>query len=289
MSSIRADIGPLSALFAFEAAGRLGSFTRAAGELGVTQAAVSKQITTLEERLGLRLFIRRARHVELSPAGSELFVTTTAALASIARTMRELQAADRPPLTIALSIAMSQFWLMPILPDFTARHPDIPLRILSQDDLEGVAADIVIRFAAQEVPGALRLFEAEVMAMASPRFLERHPLRGAADVLAAPLIHYDTPDRSWIGWREWAAHAGLAPARTPRALSVSRYQDALIAALRDQGVMLTWGFLGRPLIAGGDLVPVPGPRIPAPGAFYLSTRTPERDGVRAVVDWLRRL
>jgi DNA-binding transcriptional LysR family regulator len=289
MPSIRADVGPLATLFAFEAAGRLGSFTRAADELGVTQAAVSKQVAALEQRLGRKLFVRRARHIELTPAGGELFETTSAALASVARAMREIQALDHAPLTIALSIAMSQFWLMPILPEFTDRHPDIRLRILSQDDLSNLSgADIVISFQTDPGPDDIRLFGGEIVAMASPGFLRAHRIATAADLLTTPRIQYDTPNRSWISWAEWASHARLDPPRpSSHALSVSRYQDALLAAIRDQGAVLAWSFDGEIPFPNGELVLVPGPRIPAPGAFFLSVADPSRPGVREVVGWLR--
>lgn len=290
MSSIRSDIGYLAWLFAFEAAGRLGSFTRAAAELGVTQAAVSKQIVALEDRLGQRLFHRRPRHVELTPAGQELFATTTFALGAIARTMRDLRRVEDPPLTIALSIPLSQFWLMPRLAEFTAAQPQIPVRIIAQDDPATVrGADVHLRydmFDAAPPAGARRLFGATVMAMASPQFLERHRLATPADVIAAPLIHYDAPDRSWITWRDWAAHCGLAPGPLRPALSVSRYQDALIAAQQHQGIVLVWCIDGRPLVAEGHLLATPGRPLPAPGAFYLHGGDRQRPGLQLLTDWL---
>jgi LysR family glycine cleavage system transcriptional activator len=214
MPSIRADVGPLATLFAFEAAGRLGSFTRAADELGVTQAAVSKQVAALEQRLGRKLFVRRARHIELTPAGGELFATTSAALASVARAMREIQALDHAPLTIALSIAMSQFWLMPILPEFTDRHPDIRLRILSQDDLSNLSgADIVISFQTDPGPDDIRLFGGEIVAMASPGFLRAHRIATAADLLTTTQdsIRHPEPELDFLGGMGIPCPAGSAP------------------------------------------------------------------------------
>lgn len=289
MSSLRAEIGPLSTLFAFEASGRLGSFTRAAEELGVTQAAVSKQVAALEQRLGRKLFVRHARHIELTPAGNQLFATTSSALRSVAKAIREIEALDHRPLTIALSIAMSQFWLMPILPEFIDRHPDIKLRILSQDDLSHVSgADILLSFQTDPGPSDIRLFEGEVVAMASPGFLKAHKVQTAADLLNLPRIQYDTPNRSWIGWVEWASHAGLDPPRpSSHGLSVSRYQDALLAAMRDQGAVLAWSFDGQMPFPNGELTILPGPRVPAPGAFFLSLADPKRPGVAEVVRWLR--
>lgn len=289
MSSIRSEIGNLSTLFAFEAAGRLGSFTRAALELGVTQAAISKQIGLLEDRMEQPLFLRMPREVVLTAAGRELLETTSISLNAIAKTMRDLRSVKHIPLTIALSIPMSQFWLMPRLPDFTQAHPDIPLRILSQDDLNGAQdADIIIQFYGGPTPplGAMHMFDGEVAAMASPTFLTKHAIITPGDVLNAPLIHYDTPDRNWISWREWASASNLPVTRAIPALSLNRYQDALIAAARNQGAVLAWYLRGKPLIPDGALVPAPGPRIPAPGAFYLTVLRPDRAGAQTVANWL---
>lgn len=290
MASLRSDIGYLAWLFAFEAAGRLSSFTRAAQELGVTQAAVSKQILALEAHLGQKLFHRKARQIELTGAGRELLATTSLALGAIARTMRDLQQAQDGPLTVALSIPLSQYWLMPRLPDFTARHPDISIRIIAQDEPQkALDADLLVVFASADDPlvtGAQRLFGATVIAMASQEFLQAHPLHTISDVLHAPLIHHDAPDSSWLTWRDWAHHAG-ADARSLRpTLSVSRYEDAVIAAQRHQGVVLVWCIEGQTLPTEGGLHPVPGPAMAAPGAIHLVVRDRSRPGIEELIAWL---
>lgn len=290
MPSLRSDIGYLAWLFAFEAAGRHLGFTRAAEELGVTQAAVSKQIVALEAHLGRKLFHRRARGVELTVAGRELLDTTSYALGAIARTMRDLRDARDGPLTVALSIPLSQYWLMPRLSDFTARHSGIAIRIIAQDEPEKAPdADLQVVFAQADnalVTGAQRLFGASVVAMASQEFLEAHPLHTVSDVLRAPLIRHDAPDSSWLSWRDWAHHAGADTQSLRPTLSVSRYEDAVIAAQRHQGVALVWCIEGQPLPSEGGLRPVPGPAMAAPGAIYLVVRDRTRPGVEDLIAWL---
>lgn len=290
MGSLRSEIGPLAPLFALEAAGRLSSFTRAAQELGVTQAAVSKQIVALEERLGQTLFCRRSRHVELTEAGRILFATTSLALGSIARTIREVRRDAYAPISVALSVRLSQLWLMPRLEDFTACHPDIPIRIIAQDTPEAVAdADFTIQFKGSDdfvPPEWTPLFSAEIRAMASVDFMERFPLASASEVLRAPIIQYDAPDQSWLTWRDWAAAAGLQAGDLRPALSVNRYEDAVSAALRGQGTLLAWCSQGRPLIAEGTLVSVPGPVLKAPGSFYLR-RQGTQAGTAEVLNWIK--
>lgn len=290
MPSLRTRIGPLATIFAFEAAARLGSFTAAAEELGVTQAAVSKQISALEGRLGVALFLRRHRHVALTPAGRQLSAACGAALTSVAQAMEDVRLAGRKPLTVRLSASLSRFWLMARMPDFRRRHPEIALRIVAQDEpgAPGAdAADLLIRYApaAWQDPAAIRLFGAKVMAMAAPGFLDRHPIRGVADVIRAPLIHYDTPGRDWISWADWGRIALPGRALPAPALSVSRYHDAIVAAQQGQGVMLVWRVLDGADGQGEGLAPVPGPEIEVPGAFYLVPLTPDRPETRAAIAW----
>ena len=291
MSSHRSEIGPLAAIFAFEASARLGSFTLAAAELGVSQAAVSKQIALLEERLGVPLFERKHRRIVPTANGEKLFIVTEAGLSSIAGTMREMRQTERRSVTIALSIAVTRFWLMPRLPNFTRLHPEIPIRVLSADDANltpGLEIDLAIRYEATPPPinNAVPLFSAEVAAMASPRFIKRHQLRTVEDVLAAPRIAYDTPGSSWITWETWRQAAGVRQPIPDAALSVSHYQDAHNAAQRDQGVLLVWQSQNQILSETEGLLQIPGPRITVPGAFYLFCSDEPNNDVRTMMDWL---
>lgn len=289
MSKFRHQIGPLAPIFAFEAAARHGSFTAAAEELGVSQAAVSKQIAALEEWLGVALFLRRHRHVEPTPAGRRLAVSAHDALSSIAGTMAEIRKVQPQPLILTLSSALSRFWLMDRMPDFRRIHPGISLRIAAQDDLDGrhvQGSDLLIRYlTVAPDPQAIRLFGAQVRAMASPDFLARHPFRRPEDMAAAPLIHYDTPDRDWISWEDWRRIVLPQGALPPPTLSVSRYHDAIIAAQQGEGVVLVWQVEdGRDRPVEG-LAPIPAPAIPAPGAFYLIPMTPQRHETAVAVHW----
>jgi len=295
MHSLRHETGSLSALFAFEAAGRLGSFTRAARELGVTQAAVSKQIAALEADLGLALFRRLHREVGLTDAGGDLFRIVTDALGSIGATMRSMRAAAyRRVVTVAATMTMSHFWLLPHLPSFRSLHAQVGIRILSQDeplDLRGGAADIAIRFGdgswrdGRVVP----LFKGVIYAMASPAFLAgRGEVRSIDDVLGCPLIVYDTPDATWSSWGDWMRAAGQKGRLPAPELSFTRYMDALQAAATDQGIVLVWGGLTGGIEERGALVRLPGPVLEPPGDFYLvvSSGAEREPGCMLVSAWL---
>lgn len=293
MASLRTQIGPLASVFAFEAAARLGSFTAAARELGVTQAAVSKQISLLEERLGASLFTRRHRHVELTPAGQRLYTSTSEALLSIANTMRDVGKSEHRPLVVTLSASLSRFWLMPRMADFRRQHPEIALRIVAQDELDDIkpnGADLLIRYGpgSWEDPTAIRLFSARVVAMASPDYLARHPIRNVDDVTTAALIAYDTPGREWVSWSDWARIALPGRSLPLPELSVSRYHDAILAAQQSQGIVLVWNVSDEPNLGAEDLVPIPGPEIRTSGIFYLVPLTSARQETKSVIDWFQR-
>jgi len=276
MGTPRQEITSLSALFALEAAGRLCSFTLAAKELGVTQAAVSKQIAMLEADLGTVLFLRRHREVQLTEKGRELFGVTTKALSAIGSAMQHMRGANRTrPVTIAATMTNSHFWLLPRLPAFRQLHPQVAIRILSQEepvDLKDGTIDMAIRFGDGDWnDGSVTpLFEGVVYAMASPGFLAARPeLKTVDDVLRCPLIAYDAPDATWVSWSDWLKGTQVTSRPPTPALSCTRYIDAVQAACADQGIVLVWGGVTGGVEERGALVRVPGPQIAPDGAFCL--------------------
>ena len=123
------DLPPLRALTAFEAAARLGSFRRAADELGLTRSAISHQIKALEKEIDSRLFERRTRQVKLTAAGLELFSTVKRAFDDIDETASQIRSRSaRAMVTLGLGPIIGTRWLAPRLGDFWARHRDIDLR-----------------------------------------------------------------------------------------------------------------------------------------------------------------
>lgn len=291
----RHEIGSLGALFAFEAAGRLGSFTQAADELGVSQAAVSKQVANLEANLDRPLFQRLHREVRLTAAGLELFQVTTEALASISRSMRALRRNEAvQPVTVAATMATSHLWLMPLLTSFKQQHPGLPIRLLSADhavDLRSGAADIAIRFGdgAWQDGRATLLFNGAVYPMASPSLVEaRAGIATVDDLLDWPWIAYDIPDRSWVSWSDWLRAAGCRLPPGAPTLSCTRYLDALQAACAGQGLVLVWGGLTGGIEERGRLVRLPGPTFFPRGDFYLvqSLQAEAKPGSVLLAAWL---
>lgn len=173
---IKLDTPLLGALRCFEAAGRLGSFTKAADALHLTQSAISQQIRQLEARLGYPLFVRHARGLALTPKGGALHEATVAAFASLGRTLRQLSAPDAP-LQVSCLPSFALQWLMPRLTEFHRLHPQTPVRLRAEFhaiDRETMSADdidIAIRWDPFSY-GALHvepLFDESLVAAARPR------------------------------------------------------------------------------------------------------------------------
>lgn len=246
---------PLAALRAFEAAARHLSFTRAADELGMTQAAVSYQIKVLEERVGTPLFLRGRRQIALTDAGRRLGVDTTGAFDQIAAAFEAAKGGAAGVLTISVIPTFATGWLARHLYTFQLAHPELAVRLHSTRDIsdfEKEPVDIAIRGGprpARELV-AHKLMRGDFTPMLSPELEARIglPLAEPADLLRYPLID---PTDPW--WNEWFAHAGVPrPGFDQDDGHKMGGQDLeAIAALAGHGVaILTPPFYGEHLAAG---------------------------------------
>lgn len=265
MPNLRRSVPSMSALASFEAAARLGSFTQAAAELGVTQAAVSRQIKLLEDDLNTRLFLRANRRVVLTPPGAALAATVSGAFASMAEmieTIRQPFAADT--VTVGATLAFSHFWILPRLAGFRAAHPQIKLKLVADDsltDLRRDRLDLAIRFGKAPFADARSLASMPdaVFPVCSPRLLAAHGMTAAqADLTRLPLIASDTLNPTWLSWRSWAQSVGLGPAigraSDHSTLRFNHYTDTIQAAANGEGVALGWAELLTAPLQEGRLV-----------------------------------
>lgn len=265
MPSLRRSVPSMSALATFEAAARLGSFTLAAAELGVTQAAVSRQIKLLEDDLNALLFVRANRKVVLTPSGAAMATTVTKAFSSMAEmieTIRQPVAVDT--VTVGASLAFSHFWILPRLPHFRATHPEVKLRLIAEDrvtDLRRDRLDVAIRYGKPPFPDARSMASHPdlVFPVCSPKLLQDLGLQAdTADLLRLPLIASDIVNPTWLTWRTWAQGIGLGPA-LGKASDLSRlrfnhYTDTIQAAVNGEGMALGWATLLSGHLAEGRLV-----------------------------------
>ncbi|KGE10358.1 LysR family transcriptional regulator [Burkholderia gladioli] len=202
---------PLNALRAFESSSRHLSFTRAAQELNVTQAAVSQQVRALEERLGVSLFKRLPRGLAVTDEGLALRPVLSDAFDRIESVLRQFEGGHfHEVLTVGAVGTFAVGWLMPRLRSFHALHPFVELRLMTNNNLVDLAAeglDCAIRFGDGNWPGtrAQKLFDAPLSLLCAPDIAQR--LRVPADLVGETLLRSYRAD----DWMNWFAKAGLAP------------------------------------------------------------------------------
>lgn len=244
---------PLPAIRAFEAAARLGSFTRAADELHMTQAAVSYQIKQLERRLGLGLFHRQPRQVVLTPAGHRLAPAVLDAFKQLRTAFAQAIERVETELAITALPTIASAWLVPRLGAFQLTHPRLAVRLdtaVELVDLNRGEFDVGIRIGAGEWPGldADFLLPSLFTPLCSPALRER--LRTPADMLALPRFGRER----W--WRTWFAAAGLADAdlTAKPGVELDVEQHAVTAAIAGHGVALSSPLFFEQDIAAGRLL-----------------------------------
>lgn len=283
---------PLTSLRAFEAAARHLSFTRAAEELHVTQAAVSHQVKSLEDFLGQPLFMRLTRALELTPAGEGYAPVLKEAFESIERATRRLMEDQdkQGVLNISVSPTFLSRWLIPRLAHWQEVHPQIELRLVSTPKLadfvrDGV--DMAIRHGRGVWPGlaAQRLFQAKSVPVASPKLLAGPiPLARPEDLARHTLLHdLVEPDN----WRIWLAAAGVKDIDPERGMRFGTGAEALQAAIEGAGVALARRAIIRRDIEEGRLaIPFDAPTSKE-FAFYVvyPEASWKRPKVKAFCDW----
>jgi LysR family transcriptional regulator, glycine cleavage system transcriptional activator len=282
----------------FEAAARHLSFTRAAEELFITQSAVSRQILSLEQQLGVALFVRRNRGLSLTAAGEQLLRGAEKALRTLHEAVESIGPDSRQNMvTVTSSIAFCSLWLIPRLSAFRKLHPEVDVRISADNqvvDLDRERIDVGIRYcpAAKAPPGSIRLFGEEILPVCSPvlRKDRSRPLKSVSDLKHHVLLHFEDSDRSvpWIAWDVWLESAGFPDLRPAGSLRFSHYDQVVNAAIGGQGVALGRRPLVRQFIEAGSLV-VPFPLGSVTDRAYFIVRTAAtaaRSEVNDFVDWL---
>ena len=247
---------PLSAIRIFEAAARLKSFTRAAAELGITQAAVSWQVKALEQRLDQPLFLRLPREVALTPAGERLARASTEAVSLLRAAISDLTETAEGVLAVTTLETLAIQWLAPRLGGFQLSHPKLAVRLDTTGrtvDLARENIDVAIRSGAGDWAGmeGLRLFPSIVTPVLSPALAERlGPLTRPEDLRAAPLIGLADE------WDDWFAAAGAAASTTPSGprFAADLQTIEVASALTGQGVALASPIYFAAEIAAGRLV-----------------------------------
>jgi LysR family transcriptional regulator, glycine cleavage system transcriptional activator len=266
------DFPPVASLRSFEAVARLGSVTLAAKELHVTHSAVSQQIKALEDLLGVQLFTRQVRGVQINEEGRLYAMQIREALARIADATRQVQVKPRrAELTLAAVPSFASHWLMPRLPRFRQRHPHIHLRLqasLSVNDMQQATTDIAIRMGKGDWAGvnSQLLFADSLVVVAAPHFnggeLPQTPQQIAASELLFTLE----------SWDNWCHAAGLTQPIVPDGL-VTNDSNLILQAVRlGQGIALERRSLVQDALDRGELVQLTQVSVDYPWPYWLVTR-----------------
>ncbi|WP_394690497.1 LysR substrate-binding domain-containing protein [Hoeflea sp.] len=296
MENLRHLLPSAGNLIVFEAAGRHLSFTRAAQELGMTQAAVSYAIRALETQLGAMLFQRAHRAVHLTEAGRRFHADVTLGLGHIRKSAEDIKNRGKPGIvTLAASTAFASFWMLPRLQRLRDDLPDIDLRIQTADrdlDIRTEAIELGIRGGRSEdwpdYDSALIAPEI-IEAVASTAYLEKHgPPQSIEHLTQHRLIHLEEPFRSACDWPQWFRSAGVNAALANRGLAINDYVLVIQAVLEGQGVALSWRHLTGRLISSGLLEKVTAFSLETGAAFHViwpkgRALTPQTS---QVLDWL---
>lgn len=276
MDKLRFLLPSPSALVTFECAARLLNFTRAAEELGVTQAAVSRQIKNLEQHIGRPLFNRAERRITLTPAGAKLKDAVAYGLGHIAGAItgvRRVSAANA--VSVAASVTFSSYWLMSRVAQFRAQHPGVDLRLVATANARqrNDECDLAIRYGHGDWQGmdAHHMFDNDVFPVCAPSYLARRKRQEGEipDLSGETLLHLARFDRNWVSWSTWFETFAANGAASGPGLSYDNYLVLIHAVVAGEGIALCGGRLAHDLLARGDVVRIGGQALKSDRAFYL--------------------
>lgn len=290
------QLPPLKPLRAFEAAARHLSFTKAAQELNVTQAAISHQVKTLEDALQTQLFRRFNRRLMLTDTGQMYLPALTEAFDQIDAATRRLRADDRSgDLKVSVATSIAAKWLLPRLTRFRQQHPDIDVMVSASDKMTDFARDdmdMALRYGYGVYPGMRvdKLMQDTVFPVCSPALLQGpFPLHEPADLKHHTLMHEEWGDMiNAPDWGVWMAAAGVKGVNTDRGPRYSHSSLSLQAAMDGQGVALARSSLVGLDLEAGRLVQPFGPVLTTNYACYVVSPEAAADWpkIKAFREWL---
>jgi LysR family transcriptional regulator, glycine cleavage system transcriptional activator len=296
MDRLPKALPPLASLLPFEAAARHESFTRAAAELKLTQAAVSRQIRALEDDLGTRLFERRNRAVFLTEAGRALGRAVTGGLESIAREASRLRGERRSgEVVLFAQLCEALYWVMPRLSRFHQRHPEIELRVAASTRplVESTEPfDVALQTSGRASGAHPLVFIAseEVFPVCSPAYLagRRTPL-ALADLPNHHLLHHKADPQDWLEWDDWLERLGLKLRFSCKGTVFDSYPVMVQAAAEGHGLALGWHRTMERLLQSGALVRPFAESVVLPDGLSVYQRRAGRPQAeaRALLRWLR--
>ncbi len=282
---------PLNSLKAFEAAARNLSFTKAAEELYVTQAAVSHQIKLLEDHLSIKLFMRRNRSLLLTEEGQSYYLDIKDIFINLHdATERLLSRGAKGAVSIALTPSFAIQWLVPRLSDFSQHNPDIDIRIKAQDHDENSLTDdvdVAIYYGKGQWHGihADKLHTEYLLPVCSPLLLNQNEgLKSLDDLRNFTLLH----DSARGNWKDYIKSVGLQDINVNQGPIFSHSSMVLQAAIHGQGIALAHSVLAQPDIDSGRLVVPFTQALISERAYYLVCRDSQLESPKIKIfrQWL---
>lgn len=287
---------PLNALRAFEASARQLSFTRAAEELFVTQAAISHQIKSLEEHLGIKLFMRKNRALLLTEEGQSYYLDIKDIFTSLHEaTERLLARGAKGAITVSAQASFAIQWLVPRLTAFNALHEDIDVRIKAVDQAENSLTedvDVAIYYGRGRWPNihADKLHTEYLIPVCSPLLVQENAANGkppllTLDDLSEHTLLHDTSRRDW---KRWFKQVGVKGGNVNHGPIFSHSAMVLQAALHGQGVALAYSVLAKPDIDSGRLVCPFNDVLVSKNAYFIVCRENQKDNgkIAAFRQWM---
>jgi DNA-binding transcriptional LysR family regulator len=291
------NLPPLDPLKGFVAAARHASFTKAGEALFLTQSAISRQVQALEGQLGVPLFRRSTRQLQLTPEGEILYRAALAAFAELNDAVRQIAAPRRPAgVSISTSIGFAALWLVPRLSSFQEAHPDIAVRLSADNravDLERDDVDLAIRYCAPgDAPaGSHKLFTEALLPVVGPGLRSQLPAAARLDHdtlgQLTLLAFEDAIAHPWFAWNNWLQPLGLNAGQARGHLQFNHYDQCIAAAVAGQGVALGREPLIRDHLADGRLLALAPTRpVPERAYYLLAGDTANEPAVAAFTAWL---
>ncbi len=297
----RDSLPSLDLLKAFEVSARHLSFTKAGGDLFLSQSAVSRQIQLLEAQLGVALFHRRTRALQLTEKG-RLYYNEISRLLERLRdaTTRITESPSGNTLTVTTAFTFASLWLVPRLSALQIKHPGLRVQLAADNriqDLKREHFDVAIRYSTRKTagPGAQKLFGENTVPVCAPKLRSANPLKNPEGLQDFVLLHFEDIDgrAPWLSWRYWFDATKTREVIGRGSMQFSHYDQALRAAIAGQGVALGRMPLIKDMLDSGQLVmPFKSKRYAVPTedrAYWLivSPAAAARDEVKIFAAWLK--
>ncbi len=280
-------------LLAFDAVARHGTVGRAAEALGLSQPATSRRILGLEADLGVPLFDRRKRPIELTRDGQDLYEALRSGLSRIEQTVARLRREPERALTISAGAGFSTYWLIPRLARMQALFPTQALQIVSQshDREADSSGDLQIRFGDGDWPdcAATPLFPERVFPVASPLLLKGARAQRTQAILEShPLLDMRVRQQPWFDWPQWLAATATPMTKRAQILYFDSYPLVVSATLAGQGICLCWDGLLDEFLKSGALLRIGTTDARSARGYYITHRLhlPSEHPARRMATWL---